>query len=203
MTITEYSKELKEKYNEHVILIKYGKFYRAFDYDAFIINYFFNYKISSKYTIGFPKENLNKVLMYLKNNSISSIVMNGINNYIIYSCLSNKYSFYLDKSLEKINFNESISKLNDLMVSKIRNNSSLFLDIRKYLENLQVSIYIDIGIKLQAITLTLRTRITLGSNVVVTITMVQMPGRLTQAVTMVMLIPTIPLAPQNYINIAL
>lgn len=136
MTITEYSKELKEKYSEYVILIKYGKFYRAFDYDAFIINFFFNYKISSRYTIGFPKENLNKVLMYLKNNSISSIVINGINNYIIYSCISNKYSFYLDKSLEKINFNESISKLNDLMVSKIRNNSSLFLDIRKYLENL-------------------------------------------------------------------
>ena len=136
MTITEYSKNLKEQYSEHIILIKYGKFYRAFDYDAFIINYFFNYKISSKYTIGFPKENLNKVLMYLKNNSISSIVINGTNDFIIYDCIYNKYSFYLDKSLEKINFNECISKLNDLMLSKIRNNSSLFLDIRKYLENL-------------------------------------------------------------------
>lgn len=136
MTITEYSKKLKEQYSEHVILIKYGKFYRAFDYDAFIINYFFDYKISSRYTIGFPKENLNKVLMYLKNNSISSIVINGINDYVIYDCITNKYSFYLDKSLEKINFNESISKLNDLMVSKIKVNNSLFLDIRKYLENL-------------------------------------------------------------------
>ena len=136
MTITEYSKNLKEQYSAHIILIKYGKFYRAFDYDAFIINYFFNYKISSKYTIGFPKENLNKVLMYLKNNSISSIVINGTNDFIIYDCIYNKYSFYLDKSLEKINFNECISKLNDLMLSKIRNNSSLFLDIRKYIENL-------------------------------------------------------------------
>lgn len=136
MTITEYSKNLKEQYSEHIILIKYGKFYRAFDYDAFIINYFFNYKISSRYTIGFPKENLNKVLMYLKKSNVSSIVINDINNFIIYDCIYNKYSFYLDKSLDKINFNESISKLNDLMVSKIKVNSSLFLDIRKYLENL-------------------------------------------------------------------
>ena len=136
MTITEYSKNLKEQYNKHVILIKYGKFYRAFDYDAFMINYFFNYKISSRYTIGFPKENLNKVLMYLKKSSVSSIVINGINDFIIYDCIYNKYSFYLDISLDKINFNESISKLNDLMVSKIKVNSSLFLDIRNFLENL-------------------------------------------------------------------
>ena len=74
--------------------------------------------------------------MYLKKSNVSSIVINGINDFIIYDCIYNKYSFYLDKSLDKINFNESISKLNDLMVSKIKVNSSLFLDIRNFLENL-------------------------------------------------------------------
>ena len=136
MTITEYSKNVKEQYSTHIILIKYGKFYRAFDYDAFIINYFFNYKISSRYTIGFPKENLNKVLMYLKKSCISSIVINNINDYIIYDSISNNYRYYLNKALDKVNFNESISKLNDLMLSKIRDDNSLFLDIRNFLENL-------------------------------------------------------------------
>ena len=42
--------------------------------------------------------------------------INGINDFIIYDCIYNKYSFYLDISLDKINFNESISKLNDLNV---------------------------------------------------------------------------------------
>ena len=56
--------------------------------------------------------------MYLKKSNVSSIVINGITDFIIYDCIYTKYSFYLDISLDKINFNESISKLNDLMVSK-------------------------------------------------------------------------------------
>ena len=41
VTITEYSKKIKNDYEEHIVLIKYGKFYRTFDYDAFIINYLY------------------------------------------------------------------------------------------------------------------------------------------------------------------
>ena len=65
MTITEYGKLIKEENEDFIVLIKYGKFYRCFDYDAFIIHYLFKYKITSKNTIGFPIECLNKVLSVL------------------------------------------------------------------------------------------------------------------------------------------
>lgn len=136
MTITEYSKKIKNDYEEHIVLIKYGKFYRAFDHDAFIINYLFNYKISSRDSVGFPIENLNKVLHVLNNNSISTIIIKSINDYIVYNSVDNKYNYYLKKSLDNINFNDSISHLNNLLVSKIKENNSLLFDIRSYLENL-------------------------------------------------------------------
>ena len=96
----------------------------------------FNYKISSRDSIGFPIENLNKVLHVLNNNCISTIIIKSINDYIVYNSIDNKYNYYLKKSLDNINFNDSISHLNNLLVSKIKENNSLLFDIRSYLENL-------------------------------------------------------------------
>ena len=84
MTITEYKNLVKEEYPDFVVLTKYGKFYRAFFYDAFIINYLLKYKLSSKNTIGFPIECLDKVLKVLYNNKLSVIIINNNTNYIKY-----------------------------------------------------------------------------------------------------------------------
>lgn len=83
-----------------VILRKTGKFYNVFDDDAYILYYFFGYKIVNNKT-GFPITAYNKVINALEDNYINyevkaekNIVKNFKNK--------NKYSFYLEKGKEKM-----------------------------------------------------------------------------------------------------
>ena len=136
MTITEYGKMIKREKEEYVVFIKYGKFYRCLDYDAYIMHYLFKYKLTSRETIGFPIENINKILSVFKDKNISAIVVNGIDSYVVYECLSNKYDFYLKESLNYLNFNESINIINSLIYEKLSNNYNLFPVIRSFLDDL-------------------------------------------------------------------
>lgn len=136
MTITEYGKMIKREKEEYVVFIKYGKFYRSYDYDAYIMHYLFKYKLTSRETVGFPIENINKILGVFKDKNISAIVVNGIDSYVVYECLSNKYDFYLKESLNYLNFNESVNVLIDLINNKLSDDYNLFPVIRSFLDNL-------------------------------------------------------------------
>ena len=136
MTITEYSKLIKEENEKFIIFIKYGKFYRCFGYDAYIIHYLFSYKLTSRETIGFPIENITKVLSFLKNNNISTIVVNNNINYIKYECPNNKYNYFLNKSLSYYNNSESKKILINLIEEKIAEDYSLIYKIKDFVENL-------------------------------------------------------------------
>ena len=136
MTITEYGKLIKREKEDYIIFIKYGKFYRCYDYDAYIMHYLFKYKLTSRETIGFPIENINKIFSVFKEKNISSIVINGLDNYFVYECLSNKYDVYLKESLNYLNFNESISILINLINNKLSDDYNLFPVIRSFLDNL-------------------------------------------------------------------
>ena len=61
--------EIKRKYQEYIILLKSGRFYKTFDTDAVIINYLLNYNVIDN-KIGFPLESLFKVKNILKRNNI-------------------------------------------------------------------------------------------------------------------------------------
>ena len=64
---------LKEK-NKKSKLILYknkGKFYNAYESDAYIINLLFNYKVIENRKSGFPDSVLNKVIETLNENKIS------------------------------------------------------------------------------------------------------------------------------------
>lgn len=136
MTITEYGRMIKREKEDYIVFIKYGKFYRCYGYDAYIMHYLFKYKLTSRETVGFPIENVNKILNAFKDKNISVIVINGIDNYLIYECLSNKYDVYLKESLNYLNFNESINILIDLINIKLSNNYDLFSVIYSFLEDL-------------------------------------------------------------------
>ena len=136
MTITEYGKLIKEDYEDFVVLIKYGKFYRCFDYDAFIIHYLFKYKITSKNTVGFPIECLNKVLSVLKYNNISVIVVNNNVNYIKHVMINNKYDKLVKNAL---NYNNEELAKNDIICTinnKISKDFSILYKIKTFIDNL-------------------------------------------------------------------
>ncbi len=65
--------EIKKKYQEYIILLKSGRFYKSFDTDAVIINYLLNYNVIDN-KIGFPLESLFKVKNILKRNNINYII---------------------------------------------------------------------------------------------------------------------------------
>ena len=96
----------------------------------------FKYKITSKNTIGFPIECLNKVLSVLKYNNISVIVINNNVNYIKYEMINNNYSKIINNALEF--YNEKIAKesLYKNIDDKLSIDFSAFYKIKTFIDNL-------------------------------------------------------------------
>ena len=136
MTITEYGKLIKEKHEKFIVLIKYGKFYRSFNYDAYIIHYLLKYKLSSKNSIGFPIENLDKVLKILYNNKISVVIINDNTNYIKHESINNNYDKLLKQALNYNNEEMAKENIFNLIEDKLSKDFSLFYKIKPFIENL-------------------------------------------------------------------
>ena len=100
------------------------------------MHYLFSYKITSKDSIGFPKENISNILLVLKKNNISSIVIENTGDYIIYNSLENLYDEVLKKSLSFYNKEESKNILYEIISKKLDNNYSLIYKIRDYIDKL-------------------------------------------------------------------
>lgn len=96
MRLIDIRNELKIKYKDVVIFMKYGNFYRVFDDNCYIIGGLLGYRISDNKT-GFPISEYDKVKEVLDRNNIS-------------------YIFY--------NISESIKELNsyDLVLNYYKNN---------------------------------------------------------------------------------
>ena len=71
--INEYSKQ-KQIYKEHLVLVKCGRFYYTYSNDAYIINYFFDYKII-KNKVAFPVTVLEKIKRALEKEKIAYLVI--------------------------------------------------------------------------------------------------------------------------------
>ena len=94
--------------SKSIVLRKSGGFYQAFDDDALIINYLFDYKINN-HKCGFPLKTLDKVINILEEKSISYIIKNK-EEIIKDFKKKNNYNKYLDKSKTKYNI-KNIHKL--------------------------------------------------------------------------------------------
>lgn len=101
-------------------LKKNGGFYSVYGDDAFILFYFFDYKISD-YKVGFPLSAYNKVINKLEENCIS--YKDELNNVIVDFKRKNKYSYFVAKGKSKYSLknrvNAIVSKLDALDENKI------------------------------------------------------------------------------------
>lgn len=127
---------LKNENKDKIILVKYGNFYRCFDDDSFIIFYLFNYKISDNYVVGFPINNLDKVLSKLRDNNISVIIIKDRNNYLYFNCNNNSYSSLLDKSKKYYNVVNATKIVNNIVENILFNNINKLHEILNFLKNI-------------------------------------------------------------------
>ena len=134
MRLKEFYSNVKDNNEEVVVFIKYGNFYRCYYNDAYIVSYLFDYKLSDKKSTGFPICNIDKVLSILKNNNISCIVINDINNVINYICINNKYNSFLELSKTNYTLNEALFSINkeakELLIENINNYNIIINFIR-------------------------------------------------------------------------
>ena len=63
-------KGIKQIHSKDIVLVKIGKFYYCYGKDAYMISYFFDYKLNlvenSIYSCGFPSQSLSKVIAKLE-----------------------------------------------------------------------------------------------------------------------------------------
>ena len=107
--------ELLNKNN--ICLIKSGNFYHAFGKDAYILSYFFNYKIDFfKNECGFPIVALNRVMATLEENKINYLVIDKRNNFDVDEKQDfknlNKYEETYLKAKEYVNYKIRIENIN-------------------------------------------------------------------------------------------
>ena len=97
-------------------LRKLGKFYSAFDDDAKILHYLFNYKISSG-RVGFPLDSYNKVINTLEEKNINYEIIDKNETIKKNFKDKNKYNIYLTKSLKKEIIAKKVSRIEDRISS--------------------------------------------------------------------------------------
>lgn len=92
-----------------LILRKIGGFYQAFDDDALIMSYLFNYKVIN-YRCGFPISSINKVIEKLEELNINYILKQEEEIEKDFK-RKNNYLKYLDKSKVKDSINNRIHNI--------------------------------------------------------------------------------------------
>ena len=130
MSILTMIKGIKQIHNKDIVLVKIGKFYYCYGKDAYIISYFFGYKLNlvenTIYSCGFPSQSLSKVIAKLENKKINYIIVDRRNNYEVeerenYKNL-NSYDIYFRKAKEKIGTKLRIQKINNYLLGNSENN---------------------------------------------------------------------------------
>lgn len=130
MKLKEHYQELKQKNLYNIILIKSGNFYITFFEDAIIFNYLFNYQINDD-KVGFPINNIDKILFELRQNKL---------NYIIADPNEEKSVSYIEYSNEQYQKIIETAKKYELE----RTNNNLLLERIQYLISTNPNNYIKI-----------------------------------------------------------
>ena len=97
-----------------------GKFFEVYDYDAFMFNYLFDYKIlqnGKTYKCGFPDSSITKITNKLSDLKISyQIIYRGRNPHVKDFKKINQYSKYKLIALQKLDIKERM----DALVEKVK-----------------------------------------------------------------------------------
>ena len=111
--------EVKQKYEDYIVIQKQGIFYTVYGLDAYIISYIFDYQVKIN-KVGFP--NIDKVLDKLNKLKINYIVINENkkkfknNNYSKYTLENiNKMNKIIDKLKNNIPNEEILNKIESII----------------------------------------------------------------------------------------
>lgn len=116
-----------------------GKFFEVYDYDAFMFNYLFDYKIlqnGKTNKCGFPDSSITKITNKLSDLKISyQIIYRGRNPYVNDFKKINQYSKYKLIALQKLDIKERM----DILVEKVKSLNEeqakkVMLELEKCLE---------------------------------------------------------------------
>lgn len=116
-----------------------GKFFEVYDYDAFMFNYLFDYKIlqnGKTYKWGFPDSSITKIINKLSDLKISyQIIYRGRNPHVKDFKKINQYSKYKLIALQKLDIKERM----DALVEKVKSLNEeqakkVMLELEKCLE---------------------------------------------------------------------
>lgn len=124
MSIVTMVKSIKQIHKKDIVFIKIGKFYYCYGKDAYIISYFFEYKLNlvenTIYSCGFPNQSLSKVISKLENKKINYIIVDRRNNYEVNEKENfknlNTYDKYYKEAKEKIGIKIRIQKINNYLL---------------------------------------------------------------------------------------
>lgn len=116
-----------------------GKFFEVYDYDAFMFNYLFDYKIlqnGKTYKCGFPDSSITKFTNKLSDLKISyQIIYRGRNPHVKDFKKINQYSKYKLIALQKLD----VKEIMDALVEKVKSLNEeqakkVMLELEKCLE---------------------------------------------------------------------
>lgn len=133
MKIKEVYLDIKNKNANYLLFIKSGMFYNAFDEDANIINLIFEYKISNN-KIGFPVNNINKVMYKLDEIEINYIVYNFDDSSIFKKFNNNSYNYYHNIYKKKEYDEKSKKILIDRITYLINSNKENYNKIKEFID---------------------------------------------------------------------
>ncbi len=105
--------ELKNEYQDAIVLIKSGSFYLTYDEDAIILNFLFSYQISNT-KVGFPLKNIEKVTDILKKEEISYVIFDE--QLAKFLADNNKYNVIFNKAKK----NEFNLAMNNMLIDRIK-----------------------------------------------------------------------------------
>ena len=137
MSVVNMAKNIKQVHQDSVICYKVGTFYQCFGKDAYIIAYFFGYKMKMTKDImecGFPTRILSKVIAKLEQNKIDYLILNPRNNYEVDYKLENgnlnKYDKTFENAYSYMKISNRIDRINESLKLEI-NSKEIKEKIRK------------------------------------------------------------------------
>ena len=130
---------MKKIHPADIIFIKIGNFFHVYGKDAYIISYFFEYKIKTVEkipTCGFPINSINRIRSKLEENKINYLIVDRRNNYDVNETYDfknlNNYEKYFEKARPVISTRNRIKNINQYL-SDNENNK----DTKKLLNDIE------------------------------------------------------------------
>lgn len=123
MGIVNMAKNIKEVHPKFLICYKTGAFYNAYDKDAYILSYLFDYKIKeiekNVSVSGFPRNAIVKVMAKLERQKINYMIVDTRNNYYVDSKEEyrnlNRYDEVFEQSHKIVNIRKRINKISEIL----------------------------------------------------------------------------------------